>query len=221
MKAKNERVNWPRDAALFGFRRGCNASGAVAANKVSLTDSYSYPYLECVLNEGGPVERAWRGSVVVVESICGSNDAEFCYRKRVAFHETDSMGVVHHSNYIRYFEEARVAWLRDRGLIELHAPRGSFTFAVVDVQCKYIKPARFEDEIEVKLEVRIEGVKLVFRYAVVLPQSQQYLATGRTALVALNAELQLVRLPPELKALVEHEKWSATWPPVKVIASSS
>src|SRR4051812_36843477 len=106
--------------------------------------------------------------------------------RRVAFCETDAMGVVHHSNYIRFFEESRVAWMRERGLMALHVPEGQLTFAVLGVDCQYRKPLRFDEPFSVWVEGRLEGIRIVFRYAIWNDRCGEWCATGRTELVALS-----------------------------------
>lgn len=135
------------------------------------------------------------------------------YHHRVAFHDTDTMGVVHHSNYIRFFEEARVAWLRERGLIDIHAPMGPWAFAVIDLDCRYIKPARFEDELVIRVEGIVKGLRLTFRYAIWSKRLNTWICTGTTTLVPLDADLRPARLPESVREQFGAESWSETWPP--------
>jgi acyl-CoA thioester hydrolase len=135
------------------------------------------------------------------------------YKRRVAYHETDAMGVAHHANYIKFFEEARVNWLRDEGLIEIHAPQGPFTFAVVDLDCQFKKPCTFEDEIEVVVDARLEGARIVFRYAIWLVRTAAWIATGKTTLVPLTADLRPARLPASVRTLLSRTTQAVAWPP--------
>lgn len=144
-----------------------------------------------------------------------NNNSTFDYHHRVAFHDTDTMGVVHHSNYIRYFEEARVAWLRERGLIELHQPMGPWAFAVIELDCRYIKPARFEDELVTRVEGIVKGLRLKFRYAIWSKRLESWICTGHTILVPLNKDLRPTRLPEAVLQQFGAESWSETWPPAK------
>jgi acyl-CoA thioester hydrolase len=144
----------------------------------------------------------------------------FVFRKHVSFHETDAMGVVHHSNYVRYFEEARVAWMRARGLIEWHAPMGPYTFAVVDIEVRYLRPAKFEDEIEVWVQATARGARLEFQYAIWNPRLGTWCTTGRTGLVALNSALMPVKLRTEIRAVFLQESWSEVWPPAPPVSAS-
>ena len=62
------------------------------------------------------------------------------YDRVVKYYETDRMGVVHHSNYIRWFEEARVEFMRDIGLPYSHMEDEGIMVPVVTVECKYKNP---------------------------------------------------------------------------------
>src|SRR5690242_14274849 len=90
----------------------------------------------------------------------------FSYKKRVAYYETDAMAVVHHSNHLRYFEEARVAWMRDRGLDRAAWQDEQVYFPLVESGVRYIKPARFDDEVEIRLQVKRDSMRFFFRYAI-------------------------------------------------------
>lgn len=103
------------------------------------------------------------------------------YNRQAAYYETDQMRIVHHSNYIRYFEEARIKFMSDIGCDvgvmeeqELYIPN-------VDAYARYKKPIRFSDKftVEVKL-VSFNGSRIVFEYEIVLIKSGDIAATGCT-----------------------------------------
>jgi len=76
------------------------------------------------------------------------------YVRKVNFHETDAMGVVHHTNYLKYFEEARVDWLQKVGHpYEVTAAKG-IHYAMVNVSCSYLRAAQFGDEVSVTIGLR-------------------------------------------------------------------
>jgi acyl-CoA thioester hydrolase len=136
----------------------------------------------------------------------------FAHRRRVAFADTDAMGVVHHVNYLRYFEEARVAWLREKGLSHLHYPQADMCLAVLRSSCDHFQSVRFEDEILVYVEARAERLKIHMQYAIVRAQDErQSVAAGYTLLVPVNSRLKLVRPPAELAAVLEKGTWTETW----------
>ena len=88
------------------------------------------------------------------------------YRHKVQYYETDKMGIVHHSNYIRFMEEARVDFLNKIGCdfseLEDH---GLFSPVVAINKCRFHKPAKFGDEIMIDASiVQYTGVRLVVGY---------------------------------------------------------
>lgn len=137
---------------------------------------------------------------------------EFSFSRPVAYYETDAMGVVHHSNFIRIFEDARVAWLRDRGLDKLHAPYSETVFAVVDAHCRYLKPLRFGDFARVRVQVAVEGIKIKFRYAIYNGDDKEPATLGSTLHVAIDKDFKLSRPPDQLAELLKEEAWTETWP---------
>jgi acyl-CoA thioester hydrolase len=126
---------------------------------------------------------------------------------------TDAMGVVHHANYLLYFEDARLAYLRALGLIGLHHPYGRFVFAVVDIQNKYIRPLKWDDEYEIHLQSRIEGAKMLFQYALWLPRENTYASSGWVAVVPTDTDLKPARLPKSARDAFANSAWDTDWPP--------
>lgn len=143
----------------------------------------------------------------------------FKIQRRVAYHETDAMGVVHHTNHIKYFEEARVAWLREKNLTGIHTPVGLFTFAVVDLKVQYMAGAQFEDVVDIYLQARMVGVRIRFRYAIWCERLKTWAATGETDLVPLDKAMGVARLSKEVRDVFNLEAWTDDqvgpkfWPP--------
>lgn len=136
----------------------------------------------------------------------------FAYRRRAAFADTDAMGVVHHVNYLRYFEEARVAWLREMGIAGLHFPKSDMVLAVLESRCLHFLPVRFEDEVLVYLQARGERLKIHMQYVIVFASEPgKIIAKGMTTLVPVNSSLKPIRQPPALTKLLETSKWTETW----------
>lgn len=134
----------------------------------------------------------------------------FIHRHKVQFYETDLMGIVHHSNYLRFFEEARVAWAHDRGLLDYQAPGSAHHFAVYETQVKHVKPTFFGDDLEIEVQGRVDGNRLVFQYKL-RGRGAEVCALGKTVHVALGTDLKLLRMPASIKAATEKELWTETW----------
>ncbi len=134
----------------------------------------------------------------------------FIHRHRVQFYETDLMGIVHHSNYLRFFEEARVEWAHSRGLIDYQQPESASHFAVYETQVRHSKPTFFGDELKIEVQGRTEGNRLIFQYQL-RGRNDEVCALGKTVHVALGKDLKLMRMPAEVKAATESELWTETW----------
>ncbi|MCC7405279.1 MAG: acyl-CoA thioesterase [Bdellovibrionales bacterium] len=139
-------------------------------------------------------------------------DGVYIYSRRVNFVDTDAMGVVHHANYLHYFEEARVAWLRDRGLIGEHYPYAPLCFAVLESRVEHHRGPRFDDEMKIAVVARRERLKIRFRYAIYNAAQTSLLATGETLLVPVDPQIKPVRMKAEITQQLEREPWIETWP---------
>ena len=69
---------------------------------------------------------------------------------RVRYAETDQMGVVYHSNYFYYFESSRAESIRQLGYTYVDMEKMGIIMPVIEVHCKYLKPARYDDLLIVK-----------------------------------------------------------------------
>ena len=87
------------------------------------------------------------------------------YKHKVQYYETDKMGIVHHSNYIRWMEEARIDFLAQLGWGFDKLEEMGIISPVSAVQCKYKASTRFPEMVEIQVEVvEFKGVKLKLRY---------------------------------------------------------
>lgn len=124
---------------------------------------------------------------------------QFTFPVRVYYEDTDAGGVVYHANYLRFMERARTEWLRARGFEqdELRARLG-ILFAVHRVQADFLKPARFNDRLEVSVEVTRRGpASIEFRQSVC--RGSEVLCAGQVRVACLDAtSFSPQALPPEV-----------------------
>lgn len=123
---------------------------------------------------------------------------------RVAFHETDTAGIVHFSNFFRYMEVAEVEFLRARGLHVSWREDGTrFGFPRVAASCDYFKPARFEDLIEVHVSIEQIGVKSI-TWLHEIRKGDELLARGKITAVCIRVgaeqKLESMEIPPDVRA---------------------
>jgi acyl-CoA thioester hydrolase len=120
---------------------------------------------------------------------------------RVRFCETDLMGIVHHAQYLTYFEAGRVDWLRRRGITYTSWTAGGVHLPVVDATLKYRAPAHFEDILTV--ETRLAELRWAsLRYAYRITRGNDLLAEGETRLACVDGSHVLRRLPPDVLAVL-------------------
>ena len=126
------------------------------------------------------------------------------YIHTVQYYETDRMGITHHSNYIRWMEEARVAFLDQIGAGFAGMEARGVLSPVVGVECCYRRPCRFDDR--VRIEVRItefRGVRLRVSYEMFNETSGELAATGSSEHCFTDTEGRLIVLKkhcPEVDA---------------------
>jgi acyl-CoA thioester hydrolase len=123
----------------------------------------------------------------------------FVHRIRVRFAETDAMGIVHHSNYLLYLEEARVEYLRALGKPYTELRAEGVDHAVLECFVQYRSPLRFDDEVDVHLVVA-KVTRATFQIAYLLTVDGEPRATAVTAHGSVNATGRPVRLPAWLAA---------------------
>ena len=104
---------------------------------------------------------------------------DFIFERKINYYETDKMGVVHHSNYIRYMEEARCAWLESIGMPFSVLEENGVTIPVIGVYCEYKNHVTFDDIITIKPSVmEYTGVRMTIQYDV------KDKKTGKTVIIA-------------------------------------
>lgn len=118
-------------------------------------------------------------------------------RVRVRYAETDQMGVVYHANYLVWFEVGRVELMRQMGLTYKEMEReDGCGIAVVEVNCRYRSPARYDDELVVKTRVTgARGPVIKFGYQVVRVADGVVLCEGSTTHVVVGKDMKKRALP--------------------------
>lgn len=108
------------------------------------------------------------------------------YTFRVKYYETDKMQYVHHSNYAKYFETARIEWLREAGISYKKMEDQGVMLPLVNLNTNFKKPAKFDDLLTIKTALKqVPNVKIIFTYKV-YNQALELLTTGETTLVFVD-----------------------------------
>ena len=117
------------------------------------------------------------------------------YKHKVQYYETDQMVVVHHSNYIRWFEEARVELLERIGMSYDRLEREGLISPVLGVKAQYKSMVRFGDSVEITPHIEVyNGIKLTISYLVADAATKDIRCLGQTRHCFLNAEGKPVSL---------------------------
>ena len=122
---------------------------------------------------------------------------------RVEYHHTDQMGIVHHSNYVKFFEVARTEWLRAMGVTYAEMERRGVMMPIVDVAVKYRNPAVYDELISVTAFVdEAPMARMTFRYEV-RGEDGREIASGSTTLGFIDSQTRRpVRAPKWLLEVI-------------------
>ena len=119
---------------------------------------------------------------------------------RVRYAETDRMGVVYYANYFVWFEVARADLLRTLGWNYREMEDTGVLLPVIEAHCEFRRPARYDDEIEVRTEGWLRSpVRMEFTYQVNVKGLPDIVAVGKTTHAAMGPDGRLVRLPGRIR----------------------
>ncbi len=131
-------------------------------------------------------------------------DTYWRYARGTNYYETDKMGIIHHSNYIRYFEEARLSWMEHNGISYCRIEQMGLLIPVMFVDCQYKLPLRYGDETEILVRlVYFDGIKMEFFYEIRRRGDGELCTTGKTGHCFLDSEMKPVRLKREYPLLYD------------------
>ena len=119
---------------------------------------------------------------------------KFCVHQ-VQYYETDAMGIVHHSNYIRWFEEARMFFLKQAGLDYDRMEERGIIIPVLSASCDYKMAVRFGAEVKIFLQIEsFNGLRFQLSYQVYDMEEKILHATGKTSHCFLDKQMRPVNV---------------------------
>ncbi|MGO5053608.1 acyl-CoA thioesterase [Lachnospiraceae bacterium LCP25S3_G4] len=126
------------------------------------------------------------------------------YKHKVQYYETDQMGIVHHSNYIRWFEEARTDFMEQMGLGYDVMEQSGIISPVLGVEADYLRMVRYGDTVTIPIKVKeYNGIKLLVAYQVISDKTQMVHCKGITKHCFLNDTGKPISLKKERVAFHE------------------
>ncbi|MBQ2668670.1 MAG: acyl-CoA thioesterase [Clostridia bacterium] len=117
------------------------------------------------------------------------------YSRKANYYEIDQMGIVHHSNYIRWFEEARIELMDQLGLPYKTMEEAQVLIPVLGVDCAYKHPIRFGETIVLELRIQnYTGTRFEVAYTGYCRETGQLSCTGTTQHCFTTPDLRPIRL---------------------------
>jgi acyl-CoA thioester hydrolase len=122
---------------------------------------------------------------------------------RVRYAETDKMGIVHHSNYLVWFEAGRSEFCRARGFSYNEMEKDNALMVVAETYCRYKSPAHYDEVLMVRTKLgEIRSRSLRFLYEVVRPADSTIIAEGETLHLVTDEHKKVRTLPENYKAML-------------------
>jgi acyl-CoA thioester hydrolase len=125
---------------------------------------------------------------------------------KVRYSETDQMGIVHHSQYVNWFEVGRTDYIKELGLTYREIEEAGFYLPVIGVQVAYSTPAKYDDLITIETSLHsYNGVRLSFKYDAHREVDGAHIAEGITEHCWTTTAMQPVKMQrkwPELHKLL-------------------
>lgn len=117
---------------------------------------------------------------------------------RVRYIETDQMGIVHHANYVQYYELARTECFEAcSGMSYAAMEAEGVMLPILEIQSKYIKPAYYDEVLTIKSIVKeLPSIRLNVEYEI-YNEAKELINTGKTTLVFVKKETRRPCQPPE------------------------
>lgn len=117
------------------------------------------------------------------------------YRHQAKYYETDQMGIIHHSNYIRWMEEARIAMMEEMGFSYRRMEELGIISPVLSVQCEYKNMVHFDDTVRIEVDIKqYNGIKLTVNYQMINETTGQVCTLGESSHCFLNREGRIISL---------------------------
>ena len=131
------------------------------------------------------------------------------YTLRVRYFETDQMQVAHHAHYFVWFEAARSEFCRVRGIDYMAIEAAGFFLPIVEARCRYLSPARYDDEITISVYV-VEHTKVTLKLGYRITREDRPLAEGETLQMLIDRKGKPCSFPPEIAACFHSDSAETT-----------
>jgi acyl-CoA thioester hydrolase len=122
---------------------------------------------------------------------------------RVSYADTDAMGIVYHSNYVRWFEIGRTELMRDMGIVYARLEQEGFYLPVTQLYCHYLAPARYDEIVRIETSINyFRRASIKFDYEIKNESGQGVLVEGYTVHAFTNRQGKIVRAPRTISDMI-------------------
>lgn len=116
----------------------------------------------------------------------------------VRFHEVDSLRIVWHGHYLKYFEDGREAFGRKYGIGYMDVFSAGLLTPLVKISCEYKRPVKYNDDVMLETRfINTEAAKVMFEFILFNETTKEVYATGESTQIFLNEKNELMLTPPE------------------------
>lgn len=123
---------------------------------------------------------------------------------RVIYADTDAMGIVYHTNYIRWFEIGRTEWLRQMGFVYAEWEKKGYNLPLTQVFCHYLLSAKYDQVLLIETDVEyVKRASVKFTYTIWDEAHEKDLTEGYTVHACTNSLGKIIRLPWDMIAIIE------------------
>jgi acyl-CoA thioester hydrolase len=125
---------------------------------------------------------------------------------RVIYADTDAMGIVYHTNYIKWFEIGRTELLRSVGIVYSEVEVQGYNLPLTEAYCHYLLPAKYDQIIVVETEMEyLKRASMKFNYNILDENREKILVEGYTVHACTNNLGKIVRIPPFIVKKIEEQ----------------
>ena len=126
---------------------------------------------------------------------------------RVIYADTDAMGIVYHTNYIKWFEIGRGELLRELGIPYSQIEVMGFNLPLTEVHCHYLQPARYDQIVLLETEiVYLRRASIKFSYAIFDEKKEKLLVEGESVHACINKQGKIMRVPADIAEKIDPQR---------------
>ena len=126
---------------------------------------------------------------------------------RVIYADTDALGIVYHTNYIKWFEVGRGELLRELGIPYSQIENMGYYLPLTEVNCHYLCPARYDQIVLIETQIIfVKRASIKFRFLIWDEKQEKTLVEGESVHACINKQGKIVRIPREITEQIDPER---------------